>query len=227
MTQPADRADRILDAAAELMVRLGYRKVTIDDIARRAEIGKGTVYLHWRTKEQLFEALIMRESIGVLTELTEAMRADRTEVLPHRFFRRSFLLAMRDPLMKALVTGDTELLGSVKRSAHLGQTQRFSDRYRELIFKHRLLRDDVPDVYLAVTATATGFHLTDNINPDFAALDVEAKADALEHTIRSAFEPDGDPDPESLATVADEIGSLFDELNAQFREWIYTPPRSG
>ena len=107
MTQPTDRADRILDAAAELMVRLGYRKVTIDDIARRAGIGKGTVYLHWRTKEQLFEALIMRESIGVLNGLVEAFRADPAEVLPHRFFARSFLAAMRDPLMKALVTGDT------------------------------------------------------------------------------------------------------------------------
>lgn len=227
MTQPTDRADRILDAAAELMVRLGYRKVTIDDIARRAGIGKGTVYLHWRTKEQLFEALIMRESIGVLDGLVEAFRADPTEVLPHRFFARSFLAAMRDPLMKALVTGDTELLGSMKQSAHQGQSQRFGDRYRELIFKHRLLRDDVPDVYMAVVATATGFHLTDNINPEFAALDHEAKARALEHTIRNAFEPAGDPDPESLATVADEIGNLFDELNAQFREWIYTPQQRG
>ncbi|MGW2198666.1 helix-turn-helix domain-containing protein, partial [Streptosporangium sp. NPDC001682] len=46
--QTVGRADRILDAAAELLVRLGYRKVTIDDIARLAGIGKGTVYLHPR-----------------------------------------------------------------------------------------------------------------------------------------------------------------------------------
>lgn len=227
MTQPTDRADRILDAAGELMVRLGSRKVTIDDIARRAEIGKGTIYLHWRTKEQLFEALILRESIGLLDGLVEAMRADPAEALPHRFFRRSFLATMHDPLMKALVTGDTELLGSFKQTANQGETRRLANRYRELIFKHRLLRDDVPNVYLAVTATATGYHLTDNINPEFAALDDEAKANALEHTIRSAYEPAGDPDPESLATVADEIGSLFDELNAQFREWIYTPQQRG
>ncbi|MDI2032106.1 helix-turn-helix domain-containing protein [Saccharopolyspora sp. TS4A08] len=227
MTQPTDRADRILDAAGELMVRLGSRKVTIDDVARRAEVGKGTVYLHWRTKEQLFEALIMRESIGMLNELTEAMRADPAEARPHRFFRRSFLLTAHDPLMKALVTGDTELLGNLKRFGRSGEAQRFGDRYRELIFKHRLLRDDLPNAYLALTATASGFHFTDAINPDFAALADETKADALAHTIRAAFEPEGEPDPSSLATVASEIGNLFDELNAQFREWIYTPPRSG
>jgi hypothetical protein len=37
--QPSERADRILYAAGELMIRLGYRKVTIDDIARQAGIG--------------------------------------------------------------------------------------------------------------------------------------------------------------------------------------------
>jgi AcrR family transcriptional regulator len=43
------RAARILDATAELLLRHGYRRVTIDDIARHADIGKGTVYLHWKT----------------------------------------------------------------------------------------------------------------------------------------------------------------------------------
>jgi AcrR family transcriptional regulator len=42
----SDRADRILDAAGDLLLRLGYRKVTIEDVAQRAGIGKGTVYLH-------------------------------------------------------------------------------------------------------------------------------------------------------------------------------------
>jgi AcrR family transcriptional regulator len=72
--QPSERADRILDAAGELMIRLGYRKVTIDDIAGQAGIGKGTVYLHWRTKERLFEALILRESVGLIAELVDGLR---------------------------------------------------------------------------------------------------------------------------------------------------------
>jgi AcrR family transcriptional regulator len=38
---------RLLDAAAELFVTQGYRKTSIDEIARRAGIGKGTVYLHF------------------------------------------------------------------------------------------------------------------------------------------------------------------------------------
>jgi hypothetical protein len=36
------RADRILDAAGSLLLRHGYRKVNVEDIARQAGIGKGT-----------------------------------------------------------------------------------------------------------------------------------------------------------------------------------------
>ncbi|WP_163569887.1 helix-turn-helix domain-containing protein [Fodinicola feengrottensis] len=57
------RAERVLDAAAELIVRWGYDKTTIEDIARaRRGRAKGTIYLHWKTREDLFIALLRRES---------------------------------------------------------------------------------------------------------------------------------------------------------------------
>lgn len=43
-----ERAHRILDAAAELVLRWGYKKTTIDDIAKQAKVAKGTIYLHWK-----------------------------------------------------------------------------------------------------------------------------------------------------------------------------------
>src|SRR5919197_6155848 len=55
------RAARILDVTAELLLRHGYRRVTVDDIARHADIGKGTVYLHWKTRDDLFKAVFERE----------------------------------------------------------------------------------------------------------------------------------------------------------------------
>ena len=53
-----ERADRILDAAAELILRWGYKKTTIDDIAKQSRVAKGTIYLHWKTREDLFMALL-------------------------------------------------------------------------------------------------------------------------------------------------------------------------
>jgi TetR/AcrR family transcriptional regulator, regulator of autoinduction and epiphytic fitness len=58
----------ILDAAMKLFSQYGYRRTSIDDIARDAEIAKGTVYLSFKSKEEIFralcEALIERSESG-------------------------------------------------------------------------------------------------------------------------------------------------------------------
>lgn len=45
--------DAILDATDRLLARYGYRKMTVDDIASEARIGKGTIYLHFTSKEEV------------------------------------------------------------------------------------------------------------------------------------------------------------------------------
>ncbi|HVQ38524.1 MAG TPA: TetR/AcrR family transcriptional regulator [Pyrinomonadaceae bacterium] len=45
--------DAILDATDTLLARFGYRKMTVEDIAREVGVGKGTVYLHFTSKEEI------------------------------------------------------------------------------------------------------------------------------------------------------------------------------
>lgn len=45
--------ESILDATDRLLARFGYRKMTVDDIALEAGIGKGTIYLHFSSKEEV------------------------------------------------------------------------------------------------------------------------------------------------------------------------------
>ena len=45
--------DVILDAMERLLARYGYKKTTMDDLAREAGIGKGTTYLHFPSKEEV------------------------------------------------------------------------------------------------------------------------------------------------------------------------------
>ena len=45
--------DAILDATDRLLARFGYRKMTVEDIAGEAGIGKGTIYLHFSSKEEV------------------------------------------------------------------------------------------------------------------------------------------------------------------------------
>lgn len=45
--------EAILDATDRLLARYGYRKMTVEDIAVEAGIGKGTIYLHFKSKEEV------------------------------------------------------------------------------------------------------------------------------------------------------------------------------
>lgn len=45
--------DAILDATDKLLARYGYKKMTIDDLAHEVGIGKGTVYLYFKSKEEI------------------------------------------------------------------------------------------------------------------------------------------------------------------------------
>ncbi len=47
----------ILDAALEVFISKGYHNVTVSDIARRAGISKGSLYVYFRSREELFREL--------------------------------------------------------------------------------------------------------------------------------------------------------------------------
>ena len=51
--QPVSTRDAILDATDRLLARYGYKKMTIDDLAKEVGIGKGSVYLHFESKQEI------------------------------------------------------------------------------------------------------------------------------------------------------------------------------
>jgi AcrR family transcriptional regulator len=55
-----DKRERILDAAQRLFVRYGVKRTSIDDVAQEAGIAKGTVYLSFKSKAELFAAIADR-----------------------------------------------------------------------------------------------------------------------------------------------------------------------
>src|SRR5947208_15238179 len=104
------RADRILDSARDLLLRWGYRRVTIDELAARAAVGKGTIYLHWRSREEIFHAVSAREAAAMTQAIVDAVRKDPGEVVLHRYLRRPFVEAIERPLLRALYTRDADTL---------------------------------------------------------------------------------------------------------------------
>ncbi len=105
-----ERAHRILDAVAELVLRWGYDKTTIDDIAQRAGVAKGTIYLHWKTRDDIFAALLRRERVS----LVEAVR-DREPATLSELFGEFSRALLRRPLLHVVLSGDSEVLGKLTR----------------------------------------------------------------------------------------------------------------
>ncbi|AGZ45478.1 TetR/AcrR family transcriptional regulator [Actinoplanes friuliensis] len=61
-----DTRQRLYEAAVELIAEQGFSATTVDDIALRAKVAKGTVYYNFASKTALFEELL-RHGIGLLT----------------------------------------------------------------------------------------------------------------------------------------------------------------
>ena len=65
---------RIIDAAVQLFAERPYHEVRMEDIAARAQVAKGTLYLHYKDKEDLFLG-IMNDGLRALVDRIEASLA--------------------------------------------------------------------------------------------------------------------------------------------------------
>jgi AcrR family transcriptional regulator len=203
------RAERLLDSAAELLLRWGYQRVTIDDVAKHAGIGKGTVYLHFRTKEALFLTVLLRAHRRIFTAVADRMEADPVELLPSRLVRGSYLDVAADPVAKLLYLGDTEVLGRLAHEAAAtmgGIAERRAevmDVYVDRLREAGAMRTDLPrpDQLVILQAVGLGFYMSGASDDD-----PPHRADLLEHAIAAALET-GTPDRAALAAAGPEIVS--------------------
>jgi TetR/AcrR family fatty acid metabolism transcriptional regulator len=106
--------DAILDAANELLGRYGYNKMTVEDLAAEVGIGKGTIYLHFPSKEEVVLSTIDRMVDRLLVKLAEIAEgpgsvASRLESMLvtrilYRFDNRHHDSKSMDELLSALRT---------------------------------------------------------------------------------------------------------------------------
>ena len=62
-----------MEAALERFVRYGYHKTTVDEIARHAHVGKGTIYFYFKNKEDILQTLVDRELTKGFVEISKAI----------------------------------------------------------------------------------------------------------------------------------------------------------
>jgi AcrR family transcriptional regulator len=218
------RADRILDAAAELMLRWGYNKTTIEDIARLAGVAKGTIYLYWKTREDLFLALMRREYVRLVEDVMQRIASDPEGGTLHGITKHSMLATMKNPLMEAVILRDVDLLGEWMRNEYASET--FSQQVAqslaliELYRSRGVVRDDRDArrlVYM-LDAITMGFLVIDQYMPDdFKYSDeevVEMTADAVERVFAPSPPLDSQPDERTKQEIANTLITSLDTILA-------------
>ena len=213
-----ERAERILDAAAELMLRWGYNKTTIDDIARYAGVAKGTIYLHWKTREDLFMVLMRREYVRLMEDIQQRISGDPEGGTLHGITKHSMLATMKSPLMKAVLLRDTDLLGEWTRkeyaspsySAQIAQSLALI----ELLRSRGVVRDDI-DVRRQVfmlDAITMGFLMIDQYMPDDFKYSDEEIVEMTAETVERVFAPSQQPDEKTKQEISNALISTFDDI---------------
>ncbi len=116
---PSDAiSDRILDAALSLSAASGVHNLTMDDVARRAGVGRMTVYRRFGDKARLVSALETREAQRCIAALDAAAPADAPIVdQVAEGFVTSLRLAREHPLLNRLARHEPE---SVLDAANAG-----------------------------------------------------------------------------------------------------------
>lgn len=76
MEESAPTRTALLDAAERLLGRLGYRKVTMEDLAQEAGVSRRTVYVYFRSKEEVVLGTIDRIVDRVSARLEEVARSE-------------------------------------------------------------------------------------------------------------------------------------------------------
>jgi AcrR family transcriptional regulator len=66
----AERRGAIIEAAMDEFIARGFAATRLDDVAKRAGVAKGTIYLHFKDKEALFEELIRTAIVPLVNRLT-------------------------------------------------------------------------------------------------------------------------------------------------------------
>ena len=65
----ADRRQAIVDAALDEFIARGYAATRLDDVAQRAGVAKGTIYLHFKDKQGLFQELVRTALVPLIGRL--------------------------------------------------------------------------------------------------------------------------------------------------------------
>lgn len=114
------RKDQILDAAISIIEKKGFEKTTMDEIAEKTELSKGTLYLYFNDKASLFQSIKKRALQNLHNEFLEILQQDLPGAELVRDMMVTFLNVITEnkTFMKAMMLYGKTNKGEDKENVH-------------------------------------------------------------------------------------------------------------
>jgi AcrR family transcriptional regulator len=75
MVNKEEFRQKVIIMAGQIFSRYGFRKTTMDEIARELKMGKSSLYYYFSSKEEIFQAVVLYEANQLRNELTTAIKS--------------------------------------------------------------------------------------------------------------------------------------------------------
>lgn len=86
----------VIQAAKSIFARYGFKKTTMDEIAKATHLAKSSIYHYFRSKEEIFEAILEQEMQTLMADVRQAVMAENSPPEKLRAFFRSRLHAIQN-----------------------------------------------------------------------------------------------------------------------------------
>jgi len=200
---------RILEAATEVFAVKGFHASTMDDIAKRVGVSKGALYLYFKSKEQLFRAILDSEETFLTDFLSRALRIDYLEHNAATIFdqvakAQELHLALTYDLM-AEASRNPKLLDIIRQ--HTKREIRVAEDFIRVLRKKKVVRNDIDlrTQSLGITGLFLGLML---LSP--MVRDREDIRKAWADTVKMLVLP-ANPPPAKAGGVSDKLRSSLEQ----------------
>ncbi|MBC8194496.1 MAG: TetR/AcrR family transcriptional regulator [Acidimicrobiia bacterium] len=147
-TATLDPAERLLDVAEARFRRFGYKRTTVEDVAIEAGTAKGSVYLHFKSKQDIYLAVVERSLERFLAAAETALSTEGASPdLLRALVEATIDHYSHDELLRSSLFGDTDLVaGEVAQLASDLQRDRIRSLLRGVLTRGKAegsVRDDI------------------------------------------------------------------------------------
>jgi AcrR family transcriptional regulator len=172
--------EAILDAAVVEFEQHGFRRVALDDVARRSRVSRTTIYRRFSNKDELVAAVIERENVRLFADIAvELKNAGPQSNYYVEAFTLSILKFRRHRVLDRMITDDPALVLELGRQHHGAAIERMAEALRVIFpegFAERIGEQAVTELADTVLRYAAMALLLPSAQPLETADDIRAFA---------------------------------------------------